>query len=165
MSEEEKDREPDFVDNLVERIATLMDSVGLNGRRVRWRWQAKRKEMAENRSQREVLLRGAKGKFKMCPECRALVPRNAATCPECGEPLGRVSKPSATRLVTNLLPGITAATSLIMLTNGFWFIMMMMAWIKSGTSGGLGLMSAFDPELLVRFGSGLSRPFALWAAA
>jgi len=61
-------------------------------------------------------------------------------------------------MVSNLLPGVTATTSLLMLVNGFWFVMMLMAQIKSGGSNGLGLFSAFDQELIVRFGSGLSRP-------
>ena len=45
------------------------------------------------------------------------VPRNAVTCPECDEPLGRVSKPGTGRLLANVLPGTTAVTSLILLAN------------------------------------------------
>jgi rhomboid protease GluP len=57
--------------------------------------------------------------------------------------------------VANVLPGATAATSLILLANGFWFLMTMMAQMKSGTEG-LGLFSHFSGELLFRFGSGFS---------
>jgi rhomboid protease GluP len=39
--------------------------------------------------------------------------------------------------------------------------MMLMAQIKVGGAGGLGLFSAFDPETTVRFGSGLSIPYRL----
>ncbi len=156
MSDEE--REPDWLDRLVEKLASVMDSFGLNGRRVRWRWQQQRREMAEARARREILARSAKGRHKMCPECRSLVEKGARECPECGVSLERVKAPSTGRLVTNLLPGITAATSLLMLVNGFWFVIMLMAQMKSGGAGGLGLFSAFDLEMLVRFGAGLSEP-------
>ena len=91
----------------------------------------------------------------MCPSCRALVPRSARTCPECGASLASVRGPGVGRLIANLLPGASAVTSLLLLANGFWFAVMMMAQMKAGSSGGL--LSHFSGELLVRFGSGLSR--------
>jgi len=60
--------------------------------------------------------------------------------------------------VANLLPGVTAATSLIMLVNGFWFVIMFMAQMKSGIEMRGGLFGSFDLELLVRFGAGISEP-------
>ena len=63
--------------------------------------------------------------------------------------------PGVGRLVTNLIPGVTAATSLIMLVNGFWFVMMLIAQMKVG-SGDASLFGGFNQELIVRFGSGLS---------
>ena len=89
----------------------------------------------------------------MCRSCRALVPRGSKACPECGATLSDIAAPGVGRMFTNLFPGITAATSLIMLVNGFWFVMMVMAQIKAG--GGL---ASFDLELLIRFGAGRSRP-------
>ena len=70
--------------------------------------------------------------------------------------MSKVKSPGVGRLVTNLMPGVTAATSLIMLVNGFWFVMMIMAQIKLGSGSG-SLFGGFDSELIVRFGSGLSR--------
>ena len=58
--------------------------------------------------------------------------------------------------MTDLIPGVTAATSLIMLVNGFWFVVMLMAQMKAG-SGDSSLFGGFTGELIVRFGSGLSR--------
>ena len=44
-----------------------------------------------------------------------------------------------------------------MLVNGFWFILMIMAQIRAGGSGGggLSLLGSFDTQLLLRFGAGL----------
>jgi rhomboid protease GluP len=107
-----------------------------------------------------VLLRSAQARHKMCPSCRALVPRAAGRCPDCGESLHAVRVPGPSRLMANLLPGMTAASSVVMFANGIVFLLMMMAQMHSGESTG-SLMRSFDPELIVRFGSGLSRPRAL----
>lgn len=144
------------MDRLVEWLASVLDAVGLNGRRLRWRWMRRKREMAESGAQAEVMLRSAKGKHKMCPACRALVDKSLKACPECGESLHRVSVPSPGRFVSNLLPGVTAATSLLMLVNGLLFVLTLMAQIKSG--GGGGLLGGIDGETLVRFGSGLNQP-------
>jgi membrane associated rhomboid family serine protease len=154
---------PGLMDQLVELLARLMDAVGLNGRRLRWRWNQRRERLGETGVRTEMLLRSAKGRHKMCPGCRALVPRSAATCPECGVTLSTVNAPSVGRLLSNLLPGATAATSLIMLVNGFWFVIMLIAQVKAGAAAGGsgGLFGGFGGELLVRFGSGLSRPLML----
>jgi len=130
-----------------------MDAVGLDSRRLRWKWEQRRVRLRETIANREMMVRSAKGRHKMCPACRALVERSASRCSECGESLSRVRAPGVNRLLTNLLPGVTAAASLIMLVNGFWFVMMLMAAMKSGTGG-----FSFDLEMMVRFGSGLSEP-------
>jgi len=148
-----------LLDRAVDLLARAMDALGLNGTRLRWKWNQKRMQLGETGLRTEILWRSARGKHKMCPSCRALVPRSARKCPECGRALASVSAPGVGRMLSNVLPGATAATSLILLVNGFWFVMMIMAQIKSG--GDLGLFKSFDGELLVRFGSGLSRPFRL----
>lgn len=98
----------------------------------------------------------------MCPECRALVPRNESRCPECGQSLAGVSAPGVGRALSNLLPGVSSAVSLIMLVNGLWFVLMMMAAMRSGGGGGL---LGFDGELMAQFGAGLSRPRQLSTGA
>jgi membrane associated rhomboid family serine protease len=145
---------PGPLDRAVELLAELMTAVGLNGSRMLWRWKRGQREAGEARVRRQVLWRSAKAQHKMCRSCRALVPRGASSCPDCGASMASVSTPGIGRMVTNLMPGITAATSLLMLVNGFWFVMMILAQIKAGGAG----LSGFDMELLVRFGAGLSRP-------
>lgn len=153
------DKRTGLLDRAVDLLARAMDGLGLNGTRLRWKWNQKRMQFGEAGLRTEILWRSARGRHKMCPACRALVPRSARKCPECGRALASVSAPGLGRLLSNVLPGATAATSLLLLVNGFWFVMMIMAQVKAG--GGFGLFSHFDSELLVRFGSGLSRPFRL----
>ena len=159
MHNDEQEPKHSRLDSLVEWLAQVMNNLGLNGKRLLWRWRQKRRDLGEAGLRTEVLLRSAKAKHKMCPSCRALVPRSASKCPECSESLHEVRAPGVTRLLGNLIPGVTAATSLIMLVNGFWFVMMLIAQIKAG--GGGSIFGFSDPEFLVRFGAGLSRPWML----
>lgn len=145
------ERPPDGLDRLVERVATLLDGLGLNGTRLRWRWNRRRRDLGESGAQGEQWVRSARGKHKMCPECRELVPRDASTCPACGADLDRTSRPGLGRAVGNLLPGISSATPIILLVNGALFALTLMATIKQG--GAMGLLR-LDFEVLVRFGGG-----------
>lgn len=137
-----------------------MNGVGLNGNRLIWRWRRFRRELGERRLRTSMVFRSARTKHKMCPACRSLVPRSAGSCPECGESLHAVRNPGASRTLANLFPGVTTATSLIMLVNGLLFVLMLMAQLRFGESPGL-LMRAFDVELMARFGMGVSRPTRL----
>jgi membrane associated rhomboid family serine protease len=158
-----ENKETGLIDRIVDLLARAMDALGLNGTRLRWKWNRKRMQLAESGVRTEIFWRSARGKHKMCPGCRALVPRSARNCPECGRGLASVSAPGIGRVLANVLPGATAATSLILLVNGFWFVLMIMAQIKGsvGSGEGVSLFGSFDGELLVRFGSGLSVPVAL----
>ncbi len=155
-----EDEKLGLLDRTVELLARLMNSLGLNGTRVLWKWNRRRERLAEAGVRTEIFWRSAKGRHKMCRSCRALVDRGASDCPECGASLSAVRAPGVGRLVTNLIPGVTAATSLIMLVNGFWFVVMLMAQMKAG-SGDTSLFGGFNSELIVRFGSGLSREVPL----
>jgi len=147
------------VDRIVFFVADTLDALGLNGTRLRWKWNQKRIQLGESGMQAENLWRSTRSKHKMCPSCRALVMRGARTCEECGTPLANVRTPGVGRLIANVLPGASAATSLILLANGFWFLMTMLAQMKGGAEG-FGIFSHFGGELLLRFGSGFS-PYTL----
>jgi rhomboid protease GluP len=142
------------VDRLVDLLAGALDALGLNGTRLRWKWSQRRARLAESGLRAEILWRSARSRHKMCPTCRALVPRGASRCPECGGTLASVRAPGIGRLIANVLPGATAATSLLLLANGFWFLMTLMAHVRSGEGGSL--LGSFGGELLYRFGSGYS---------
>jgi rhomboid protease GluP len=141
---------PGALDRAVELAARR-----LNGTRLRWRWNRHRARLAEAGARGGMLVRSARAKHKMCPACRALVLRSASRCEACGADLARVRTPGVGRIVANLLPGITAATSLLLLTNGFWFLLTLLAQIKGGGGAG-GLFTTFDGRLLYAFGSGWS---------
>jgi len=143
------------VDRAVEWLARLLNALGLNGTRLRWKWNQRRLGLAESGLRRKILWRSARGRHKMCPACRALVDRGASSCPDCGEALAGVRAPGLGRYVANLLPGMSATTSMLMLVNGFWFLLMIMAQIRAG--GGPSPLQAFDLELMARFGAGVSR--------
>ena len=74
-----------------------------------------------------------------------------------GEPLSKGIKRVLAENIMALLPGVTAVTGLILLVNGFNFLLLMMGHAKAGVD--MGLFKGFDPELLARFGAGLSFPY------
>lgn len=150
--------EQGLLDQLVELAARGLDALGLNGARLRWKWNRRSELIAERKAQAETYVRSARGKHKMCRSCRALVPKSARQCPECGTDLGDVSTPGVGRVLSQLLPGAGAVTALLMLVNGFFFALMLIAQIKSGE--GAGLFASFDFMTSARFGSSLGRiPF------
>jgi len=150
---------PNIPDAIVGWIAGLLDGLGFNGKRLRWKWRQRRHNLGEQSLKTEMSWRSAKSKHKMCPECRSLVDRSARKCPECGESMARVSTPGFGRMVSNLFPGMSAVTGLILLANGFNFLLLMMAHAKAGVD--MGLFRGFDWDLMVRFGGGLSVPYQL----
>jgi rhomboid protease GluP len=154
MSEQ---RQPGLLDRIVDLIAAAMDALGLNGTRFRWKWHRKRAQIGESGMRTEILWRSAKTKHKMCPACRALVPRSARRCPDCGEGLAGVRAPGIGRLLSNILPGATATTSLLLLVNGLFFMLMLILppATASGQAGGLGRLMSFNTYDLLRLGGGL----------
>lgn len=152
-------KKPSLLDSVVEWVAGLMDALGLNGKRFAWKWRQKQFNLGEKSLKTEMAWRSAKAQLKMCGECRALVDRSAKTCPDCGASLSKVSSPGISRSISNLFPGVTAVTGLILLVNGFVFLLLMMAHAKADI--GFSLFGSFDWELMVRFGGGLSVPYPM----
>jgi rhomboid protease GluP len=148
-----------LLDRLVELWSRILDAVGLNGARVRWRWNQRRRDLGEAGFKAEMVVRSTQGPYKMCPQCRALVPRSARRCTECNASLAGVRAPGLSRVVANLIPGATATTFLILLTNALLFVVVLMLPVRldpsdSGTP--LSRLWMFDSLSLIRYGSGLS---------
>jgi rhomboid protease GluP len=154
MSEQQQ---PGLIDRLIELIAGAMDALGFNGTRFRWKWQRKRVQLGESGLKREIMWRSAKAKHKMCPACRALVPRSSRKCPECGAGLAGVRAPGIGRLLSNILPGATATTSLLLLVNGLFFMLLLVLppTTASGQEPGLGRLWSLHTYDLLRLGGGL----------
>jgi membrane associated rhomboid family serine protease len=146
---------PGLLDRAVGLLASAMDAVGLNGTRLRWRWNQRRRDLGEAGMQAEMTVRSARVRYKMCPACRALVPRETSSCTECGAGLSRVRAPGVGRALSNVIPGATAATGLLVLLNGVCFLVMLAVpfAIPGRETGGL---FGFDPGTLLRYGSGFS---------
>lgn len=144
-----------FLDRVVDGIAKLADALGFNGTRLRWRWNQRRRRIGEDGIQASMMWRSARGKHKMCRECRALLPRGASKCPECGASMSGVRGPGVGRALSNIFPGIGSATGLIVLANGVWFLLTLMAGMRAGAADGFGSVLFFRGEfgeILAQFG-------------
>ena len=139
----------------MEWLASAMDAVGLHGSRLRWKWSQRHRSIGESKAAVDMATRSIRGKHKMCPSCGALIPKGASSCPECSERTSGVAGPGAGRVISGLFPGGLRATSLILLVNGFWFILMAIRLVQEG-GGGFGSILMFPGEFgenLVRFGA------------
>jgi rhomboid protease GluP len=148
-----------LLDRLVELWARILDAVGLNGARVRWRWNQRRRDLGEAGLKAEMVVRSAQSAHKMCPHCRALVPRAARRCTMCDASLAGVRAPGLTRIVANLIPGTTATTFLILLANALLFAVVLLLPVRLDAVDArtpLSRLWLFDALSLVRYGSGLS---------
>ena len=151
---------PGLLDRAVELLAKAFDAVGLNGTRLRWRWNQRRRDIGEAGMRAEMFARSTRGAHKMCPSCRALVPRSARTCSECGAHLSAVRAPGLTRAVGNLIPGATATTGIILGVNTILFAAMLMLPVQVPgevpASPMSRLIGGFDGLTMIRYGSGYS---------
>ncbi|MBZ5638159.1 MAG: rhomboid family intramembrane serine protease [Acidobacteriia bacterium] len=153
---DEGDSGTGLLDRLVDLLARGLDALGLNGTRLRWRWNARRRDLGEAGLRTAVIARSARGRFKMCPSCRALVPKSAWTCTECGAGLASVRAPGVGRIVANVLPGATAATGAIFLVNGLLFLLSVLAPAAAvdGATAGASRVISLDIATLLRYGAG-----------
>lgn len=142
-----------MLDKLVELLASLLDAVGLSGRRLRWRWQHRHRTIKDAQHQGQQLFKQKSSQFKMCPECRTLVPSSTSVCPDCGIRISASRSRPTGNTLAKLFPGLGSTTSMILIVNGLLFFLIMLAQIRSGYSG----FGGFDGELLIRFGSGFNR--------
>jgi len=143
----------------VELVARAFDALGLNGTRLRWKWNRRRRELGETGLKAEMLVRSTQVAYKMCPSCRALVPRHVRRCTECGAPLADVRAPGITRVIANLIPGATATTATVLLANTALFAVVLLVPYRNevyepGTP--ISRLWSFDGFSLIRYGSGLT---------
>ncbi|HEX4826436.1 MAG TPA: rhomboid family intramembrane serine protease [Candidatus Polarisedimenticolaceae bacterium] len=148
-----------MLDQLVELLARAFDALGLNGTRLRWKWNRRRRELGESGLKAEMVVRSTQVAYKMCPSCRALVPRHVRRCTECGATLADVRAPGITRVIENLIPGATATTAAILLANTLMFALCLLRpFTADGYDPGppFTRLLRFDLPTLVLYGSGLS---------
>lgn len=68
---------------------------------------------------------------KMCPSCRAFVPRGKAVCPYCGQRLKVFGTGPTGKLMKRAMPGSVPVTGILILVN---FILFILEYSLSGTS-------------------------------
>lgn len=88
---------------------------------------------------------------KMCPSCRALVPRGKANCPYCGQRLAVFAASPVGRMASRAMPTIPV-TGWIILAN---FVMFVLEYAASGTSIFSNLMASPSPAATLRLGESL----------
>lgn len=146
-----------MLDRLVELAAKALDALGLNGTRLRWKWNRRRRDLGEAGLKAEMVVRSTQVAYKMCPSCRALVPRHVRRCTECGAPLADVRAPGVTRIIANLIPGATATTALLLLANMLMFAVVLLLPVRLEAydpGSPLTRLMGFDGLSLIRYGSG-----------
>jgi rhomboid protease GluP len=135
---------------------------------VRWRWNQRRRDLGEAGLRASMVVRSTQVAHKMCPSCRALVPRTARRCTECDASLAGVRAPGLTRVVANLIPGTTATTFFLLLANTLLFAVVLLLPVRlEGYEPGtpISRLMGFDALSLIRYGSGyagLTIPLGEW---
>ena len=140
-------------------MARALDALGMNGTRLRWKWNRRRRDLGESGLKAEMLVRSTQVAYKMCPSCRALVPRHVRRCTECGATLADVRAPGITRVIANLIPGATATTAMLLLANTFLFAVVLLKPVildPDDARTPLSRLWSFDGISLIRWGSGYS---------
>jgi rhomboid protease GluP len=146
-----------LLDRLVELLAQAFDAVGLNGTRLRWKWNQRRRDLGEAGLKTEMVIRSTQVAYKMCPACRALVPRHVRRCTECGAVLADVRAPGISRVIANLIPGATATTAMILLANTLLFAVVLLLPVRLDNYDPGPVFSRlmrFDGLSLIRYGMG-----------
>lgn len=157
-----------MLDLLVEFLARILDAFGLSGARLRWKWNQRRRAVGEAGLDVEMAVRSTQGAHKMCPHCRALVPRSAGRCSECGASLAGVRGPGLSRLFSNVIPGTTATTFFLLAANTLLFAVVLLLPVRvEGYEPGstMSRLFGFDGLSLIRYGSGyagLTLPLHEW---
>ncbi len=87
---------------------------------------------------------------KMCPSCRALVPRGKPACPYCGQRLKVFGTGPTGKLLTRALPGTVPVTGILVLMN---FVMFVVEFAVSGRGILTHLMSGPSTAAFLRLGA------------
>ncbi len=90
---------------------------------------------------------------RMCPNCRALIDRNASVCSFCGEklrsPRARTSSGTPGRIMGIIPIPSTATSAIVAVTIALYGV----SWYMSATSGSTGAMGGISGEVLLRLGA------------
>jgi membrane associated rhomboid family serine protease len=116
----------------LEALIRLVESLGAGGTRWEWRKQAWRQAVDRRVAAWENLERGVRSPMKMCPSCRALVPRRERVCPECSGSLRGVPGGGIARLLSLALPDLASVTLAIVTVNVGMSLAIFVSWSAGG---------------------------------
>jgi rhomboid protease GluP len=95
---------------------------------------------------------------KMCPSCRAFVPRGKANCPYCDQRLKVFGTGPTGKLVQRAVPSTVPMTGLLILGN---LILFVLEYAVSGTSPMTNLMASPSQAAMIRLGASLPLPYVV----
>ncbi len=150
----ERDDRPGLADRAVDFLARLMDRAGLSGTRFRWRWNRLRSGIEEQGLRAILPWPSARSRHRVCPTCKALVPRSAWLCPACGAGLAHLRAAGIGRAIAAVIPGATTSPAVILLVNGLMFALVLMTPAGDVAVGGFARLLRLDGASLMRYGAG-----------
>ncbi len=115
----------------------------MNWDRLQWKWRLFKQRLAQAGEEFAPRARGHTAHLKACRECRALIPRSARTCPECGARLGWFA-PRGRRAGGGLFAQSAATGVLLVVIFGVYLA----TWIASGLGP-----AGMSGRVLLRFGA------------
>ncbi len=135
------DSKPPLILRVFDAAIAALESFGAQGPRWQWRKQVWRRRLEERIAAEDNLERAGQAKMRMCPECRALVPRNLKVCTECGVELRRPMA-SGGGLLELLFPSMGSVTVALITANCALYLLILATWgIQEQASGFFGLLS------------------------
>ncbi len=136
------DLKPTLLLRLFDSAISALEALGVGGPRWLWRKQNWRRRLEERIATQENLARGTRVRNRMCPECRALVPRRSRICPECGVPLHRPRRPGSGSWLDVLFPASGNLSLALVTANFAVFLLMLATWGPAAEGRGMfGILS------------------------
>ncbi len=130
-----------FLADTVDLILGVLDKIGVvRGGGAWWRARVQRRlDAAENRV--EMQRRAVESRYRMCRECRALVPNREKTCDSCGAVMSGVPRGGAGRLLSLLVPSLGSVSTTMMGVIGVVYLASILGPVSQGAGGG------FSPDM------------------
>lgn len=135
------DSKPPLILRAFDAAIAALEALGAQGPRWQWRKQVWRRRLEERTAAEGNLARAGQVKMRMCPACRALIPRKLKVCSECGVDLRRPMS-SGGGVLELLFPSMGSVTVALITANCALYLLMIATWgIKEQAGGFFGMLS------------------------
>ena len=95
-------------------ILDALAAIGLMRGGATWARQRRMRRAERAAAEAEATRRAASAQYRMCPECRLLVPVREARCPDCGTSMSRVPRPGLGRALAGLVPSFGSVSTTLL---------------------------------------------------